>query len=83
VIEWPRHLYIALPFRLLSPHIPYLPTSMDEYEERINEVRTVLEQLHMQQARHFTCERDGRIKALLKYLHQLHNDAIDNYRFGT
>jgi hypothetical protein len=56
---------------------------MDEYEERINEVRTVLEQLHQQQARHFTCERDGRIKALLKYLRQLHNDAIDHYRFGT
>jgi hypothetical protein len=54
---------------------------MDQFEDHIHYVSTLLDQLDMQQAQQHTRERDGQIKAWLKYLARLHSDAIGEIEF--
>jgi hypothetical protein len=54
---------------------------MDQFEDHIQDVSTLLDQLHLQQAQHHTRERDEQIEAWLKYLAQHHSDAIGEIEF--
>jgi hypothetical protein len=52
---------------------------MDQFEDHIQDVSTLLDQLHMQQAQHHTRERDDQIESWLEYLAQLHRHAIGEF----